>query len=125
MQYLTYEEYTNIGGELNSAAFEKNIIRAYAIIDGLTFGRIKKMRDVPQSVKYCCRDLVDYAASHNFIEKVVTSRSQSAGAVSESENYADMSIEISAKETENIVYTYLANETDDYWTPLLYKGAMR
>ena len=125
MQYLTYEEYTEIGGTLDLTAFKRNIDRACAIIDLHTFDRVKKMREITQKVKACCRDLVEYVANHSFTEKVVTSKSQSAGAVSESESYAEFSAEIAEKEAENIVYTYLATETDDYFTPLLYRGAMR
>lgn len=125
MQYLTYEEYTEIGGTLDLTAFKRNIDRACAIIDSQTFDRVKKMRDISQKIKACCRDLVEYLYNHNSIERVVTSKSQSAGGVSESVSYAEFSVEIAEKETENIVYTYLATETDDYFTPLLYRGAMR
>lgn len=125
MQYLTYEEYQEIGGTLDLTAFNRNIGRACAIIDLHTFGRVKKMREITPKIKACCRDLVEYLANHNFAERVVTSKSQSAGAVSESVSYAEFSVEIAEKETENIVYTYLATETDDYFTPLLYRGAIR
>lgn len=123
MQYLTYEEYTEIGGTLDLTAFNRNIDRACAIIDNYTLGRVEKMRDIPKKVKLCCRELVDYFSNHNFMGKNVVSRSQSAGGVSESESYVELSTEIIEKETENIIYTYLARETDDNWTPLLYRGA--
>lgn len=125
MQYLTYESYQEVGGTLDLTAFQRNIDRACAIIDLNTFDRVKKMREITPKIKACCRDLVEYLASHNFAEKVLTSKSQSAGAVSESVSYAEFSAEIAEKETENIVCTYLATETDDYFTPLLYRGAMR
>jgi hypothetical protein len=125
MQYITYEEYKSMGGTLDLTAFERNIDRACAIIDLHTLGRVKKMREITLKIKACCRDLVEYLYNHNSTEKVVTSKSQSAGAVSESVSYADFSVEIAEKETENIVYTYLATETDDYFTPILYRGAMR
>ena len=41
MQYLTYEEYTEIGGTLDLAAFNRNIDRACGIIDNATHNRIE------------------------------------------------------------------------------------
>ena len=57
--------------------------------------------------------------------KAVTSKSQSAGGVSESESYATKTTDEINFEMLNIVYDYLATEKDDYGTPLLYRGAMR
>lgn len=125
MQYLNYGEYTEMGGICDSVAFDRNIDRACIVIDNETHRRIEKMREVPREVKLCCRDLVEYIATNPLTEKTVSSRSQSAGSVSESESYENKTADDRLKDMRNIIYDYLASVTDDYWTPLLYRGAMR
>ena len=125
MQYLTYEEYTEIGGTLDLIAFNRNIDRACAFIDASTQNRLQSVLEVSQRVKACVRDLVEYLANNVTSGKAVTSKSQSAGGVSESESYATKTTYEANCEMLNIVYDYLATEKDDYGTPLRYRGAMR
>jgi hypothetical protein len=125
MQYLNYGEYTDMGGICDNAAFLRNIDRACIVIDNETHRRVEEMREIPREVKLCCRDLVEYIATNPLTEKTVSSRSQSAGSVSESESYENKTADDRLKDMQNIIYDYLASVTDDYWTPLLYRGAMR
>lgn len=125
MQYLTYEEYTEIGGALDSAAFNRNIDRACGFIRNETFNRIEQMRFLPAEVKPCCRDLVEYLARNVSRETALSSKSQSAGGVSESESYVVKSKEEMAYDMQDIVYDYLASVTDDWYSPLLYRGGGR
>jgi hypothetical protein len=124
MIYLTYEEYTEIGGTLDLTAFNRNIDRACGVIDNATHNRIEHMTEVPQRAKALCRDLVEYLVRYSTSDMVVSSRSQSAGGVSESESYAAKTDDEINAEMLCIVYDYLGNEKDDKGTPLLYKGAM-
>jgi hypothetical protein len=124
MQYLTYEEYTSIGGALEMTAFNRNIDRVFGIIDNATFGRIEKMAETPRQVKACCRELVEYL-SNNATSKTITSKSQSAGGVSESESYATKTASDIEAEIANILFDYLGSVKTDNGTPLLYRGAMR
>ena len=124
MTYLTYEEYTEIGGTLDLTAFNRNIDRACGVIDNATHNRIDCMADVPQRAKALCRDLVEYLARNDTTEIAVTSRSQSAGGVSESESYATKTADDVYGDIQNILYDYLGNEKDDKGTPLLYRGAL-
>ena len=123
MIYLTYEEYSNIGGICDLTAFNRNIDRACGIIDNATHNRIECMAEFPQRAKALCRDLVEYLVENNG-DKIVTSKSQSAGGVSESESYATKSADDMYGDIQNMLYDYLGNEKDDKGTPLLYKGAM-
>ena len=123
MIYLTYTEYKEIGGTLEETAFIRNIDRACGIIDNATHNRIECMAEVPQRAKALCRDLVEYLVENNGV-KIVTSKSQSAGGVSESENYATKTSDDVYGDIQNIIYDYLGNEKDDKGTPLLYRGAM-
>lgn len=123
MIYLTYEEYSNMGGICDLTAFNRNIDRACGVIDNATHNRIDCMAEVPQRAKALCRDLVEYLVENNGV-KIVTSKSQSAGGVSESESYATKTADDVYGDIQNMIYDYLLNVTDDKGTPLLYRGAM-
>ena len=125
MQYLTYEEYQEIGGTLDLTAFKRNIDRACGFVDSHTFGRLNKSSAVSRMVKACVRDLVEYLANNVSSGKAIASKSQSACGVSESESYATRTTDEINAEMLNIVYDYLATEKDDCGTPLMYRGAMR
>ena len=124
MTYLTYDEYSNMGGVLDLTAFNRNIDRACGVIDNATHNRIECMAEVPQRAKALCRDLIEYLVENNGI-KVLTGKSQSAGGVSESESYATKTADDVYGDIQNMLYDYLGNETDDNGTPLLYRGCLR
>ena len=125
MIYLTYDEYSAMGGICDLTAFNRNIDRACCIIDNATHNRIECMAEVPQMAKALCRDLVEYLARNGTTENAVTSRSQSAGGVSESESYATKTADDMYGDIQNLIYDYLLNVTDDNGTPLLYRGCSR
>lgn len=122
MTYLTYEEYSNMGGVLDLTAFNRNIDRACGIIDNATHNRIECMAETPQRAKALCRDLVEYLARYSTNDMVVSSRSQSAGGVSESESYVTKTDVELRVDIDNMIADYLMVETDDNGTPLLYRG---
>ena len=124
MIYLTFEEYSKIGGVLEETAFNRNIDRACGVIDNATHNRIEKMAKMPTQVKSLCRDLVEYFANDFGSLKQISSRSESAGVVSQSESYVIRSIEERAGEIGDMINDYLLNVVDDKGTPLLYRGAM-
>ena len=124
MIYLTYDEYSAMGGICDLTAFNRNIDRACGVIDNATHNRIEGMAEVPQRAKSLCRDLVEYLVENNNV-KTVTSKSQSAGGVSESESYATKTADDVYGDIQNMIYDYLLNVTDDNGTPLLYRGCLR
>ena len=125
MRYLTYQEYLEIGGVLDSAAFDRNIDRVFCVVDNETNNRIEKMSVVPSQVKALCRDLVEYFSENLSVGKVVSGFSQSAGGVSESESYVVKSKDEIEQEIIGIIFDYLASVCDDNGTPLLYRGCAR
>ena len=125
MTYLSFEEYSNMGGVLDLTAFNRNIDRACGIIDNATHNRIECMAEVPQRAKALCRDLVEYLARYSTSDMVVSSRSQSAGGVSESESYITKTDTELQADIDNMIVDYLMAETDDNGTPLLYRGCIR
>ena len=123
MIYLTYDEYKEIGGTIDLTAFNRNIARASGMIDNATFCRIEKMSKVPENAKHLCRDLIEYFVRNNVTDLTVTSRSQSAGAVSESESYAVKTVEEAQEEVTRMIYDYLGGCFTDDGVLLLYRGA--
>lgn len=122
MIYLTYDEYTEIGGTLDLTAFNRNIDRACAMIDNRTQSRLECFEKLPQIVKVVCADLIDYIAT-NTVEKTVTSKSQSAGGVSESESYATKTAEDYSADLDRIFEPLAVVKTKN-GISILYRGAM-
>lgn len=125
MRYLTYDEYINIGGELEKTAFERVIIAASAVVDSYTQNRLHNVSELSEAVGACVRDLCEYIYANNSPKpQTVASKSQSAGGTSESETYAIKSNQDVRSDMYGIVYNYLYSECDDNGTPLMYRGAM-
>lgn len=122
MTYLTYSEYQNKGGTLDAATFDKHIDFANAVIRRYTYGRSDKLKSIPNEMKLLCRDIVDFADKIKGENYGITSKSQSAGAASESVSYAIATTKDIERELKSLVKTYLSGLTDDEGTPLLYCG---
>ena len=122
MNYLTYDEYQEIGGVLDLAAFYRNIHRACAMIDIRTQSRLEQFEEIPVMVKSVCRDLVEYITT-NTVEKTVTSRSQSAGGLSESESYATKTADDYSADLDRIFEPLAVVKTKN-GISITYRGAM-
>ena len=71
-----------------------------------------------RETRYLSKGISRYSTS----DMIVSSRSQSAGGVSESESYVTKTdVELQA-DIDNMISDYLMAETDDNGTPLLYRG---
>jgi hypothetical protein len=125
MIYLTYDEYQEIGGNnlIDETAFNRNIDRACAIVDIRTQSRLECFEEIPQIVKIVCADLVGYIATNTVEKPFVTSKTQSAGGVSESENYAVKTAEDYANDLDKI-FEPLALVKTGNGISILYRGAM-
>jgi hypothetical protein len=123
MRYITYDEYTSIGGTLDLTAFNRNIDRACAMIDNRTQSRLECFDEIPQIVKVVCADLVDYISTNTVEKPFVTSKSQSAGGVSESESYATKTAEDFANDLDRIFEPLGVVKTKN-GISVLYRGAM-
>lgn len=123
MHYLSYDEYQSIGGTLTEAAFKRNIDRAELMIERRTQERLKGFESLPDEVKPLCRDLVEYI-TENTVQKAITSRSQSAGGVSESESYTTLTAEEYSARLDEMFADYLSAVYTDNGICVLYKGAM-
>lgn len=124
MKYLTYTEYKEIGGIiLDETAFNRNIDRACAMIDNRTQSRLECFEEIPQIVKIVCADLIDYISTNSVEKPIVTSKSQSAGGVSESESYATKTAEDFANGLDRIFEPLAVVKTKN-GVSVLYRGVI-
>lgn len=112
----------NGGQEMDYAAFSRNEYRARKIVDRLTQNRVTKMQNVPEAVQRLMVELVTMEATQGAAamdNQPVSSFSNDGY----SETYAQPLTAEMVKQLEmDLVVDYLAEETDDNGTPLLYLG---
>lgn len=60
MNYINYEEYQEFGGELEEKDFKRMLFPAAKTIDYYTYNRIRKLKDIPNEVKACLFELIEY-----------------------------------------------------------------
>lgn len=124
--YIDLSYYLANGGNENvdDAAFVRNEFRARKVVDRLTQGRIKTMKVVPEAVKLLMVELVTLETTQGAAmleNQPVTSFSNDGY----SETYAQPMTAEAVKGIEmDLVVDYLADETDDHGTPLLYLGVV-
>ena len=112
----------NGGTEMDDAAFSRNEYRARKIVDRLTQNRVTKMAQVPEAVQRLMVELVTLEATQGAaaLENQPVSSFSNDGY---SEIYAQPLTAEMVKQLEmDLVVDYLAEETDDNGTPLLYLG---
>lgn len=112
----------NGGTEMEDAAFSRNEYRARKIVDRLTQNRVTKMAQVPEAVQRLMVELVTLEATQGAaaLENQPVSSFSNDGY---SETYAQPLTAEMVKQLEmDLVVDYLAEETDDNGTPLLYLG---
>lgn len=121
--YIDRTYYKNNGGtEMDEAAFARNEYRARKIVDRLTQNRVAKMQNVPEAVQRLMVELVTLEATQGAaaLDNQPVSSFSNDGY---SETYAQPLTAEMVKQLEmDLVVDYLAEETDDNGTPLLYLG---
>ena len=131
--YLTYEEYLNMGGALDEAAFDNYLIDAEMLIDWYTFNRLENETVIPEKVKKCVYKLISLAdmKSKAFVlgrevngEGNASVASQSNDGVSISYNTisASQAFDLLKSESENIIKQYLNGVVNSLGRKLLYRG---
>ena len=131
--YLTYEEYLNMGGTLDEAAFDNYLIDAEMLIDWYTFNRLENETVIPEKVKKCVYKLISLAdmKSKAFVlgrevngEGNASVASQSNDGVSISYNTipASQAFDLIKSESANIIKQYLNGVVNSLGRKLLYRG---
>lgn len=123
-QYLTYEEYVNLGGTLSETPFNILELEAQKTIDRYTFGRLQNLETQNQEVKVCILKLMEFINTYNTYlnrDKSISSTSTDGY----SETYIQPSDTVTKSKTaatKDIVQTYLAECKLEDGTPYLYCG---
>ena len=110
-QYLTYDEYKSLGGNLNQTPFNLLEYEARKKIDERTLGRLKKTSEIPTEVKMCILALTNTLNSYlneNTNNKNVASESVGSYSVSYATgNQIQEIIKSKSVEINDIILTYL------------------
>lgn len=103
-QYLTYEEYKELDGNLSKMPFNLLEYRAEKEVDELTFNRFKKTTVYPIELKMCINELITKIGEYN---ETSNKTSESVG------NYSvsyDKPLSLEKKRLfQNIIKTYLSD----------------
>ena len=125
--YLTYEEYTTLGGKMAETDFPRAEFKARKRLDYLTADRIQSMARVPEAVKYAMLEIIDADAAYGLSAQIESPLVASFSTDGYSESYggaAEQSATAAQKLNESIRHL-LTGETDDEGTPLMYRGVVR
>jgi len=126
-QYLTYEEYRELGGTLEETPFNILELQARKNIDRYTFGRLQNLDKQINEVKVCMYELINNLASYEkYVETNKSISSESIDGYSVSYRGADENVsKANLNEIKGIIKTYLAECKLDDGTPYLYIGVDR
>lgn len=117
-QYLTYDEYKALGGNLDQTPFNLLEFEARKEIDKYTFNRLVNLETQKQEVKLCIYNLINQISSNQANLNGIASESTDGYSISyTSQNNAEIS-----QKTQNIIDTYLINCKLADGTPYLYRG---
>lgn len=116
-QYLTYNEYKELGGNLSEMPFKLLEYRAEKKVDEQTSNRFRKISEYPQELKLCINELITEIKKYN------DSGNKSSETVGNySVSYDKPVTEEKNKSLNNIIKSYLSNtKIDDIY--VLYCGA--
>ena len=124
-QYLTYAEYTALGGTLAETPFKILEFEARQNVDKYTFGRLKELETQNNEVKLCIYKLIGLLDSYNSQE------TQNKGVASENTDGYSISyqtastnfVEAKNSEIQGVVKEYLIDCKLEDGTPYMYCGA--
>lgn len=116
-QYLTYDEYKKLGGNLSEMPFNSLEYRAEKQVDELTSNRFRKISNYPIELKLCVNELMTEIKKYN-----ETGNKSSETVGSYSVNYDKQITSERQKSLKGIIKTYLSEtKVNDIY--VLYCGA--
>ena len=124
MGYLTYEEYTQMGGTLSEDEFDSFEFKARKRIDYWTDCRVKDMAEVPESVKRCIMALIKLESKFSIESQLDNPIVASFNTDGYSASYGSATEQTAAMEkaASDAIRQWLYGELDDNGVPLLYRG---
>lgn len=123
-QYLTYEEYIELGGTLDETPFNILELEAQKNVDKYTLGRLQNLEQQINEVKVCIFKLISLIDTYNLYEnqnKSISSENIDGYSVT----YGQATENVSKSKIEDIkciIKTYLAECKLEGGTPYLYVG---
>lgn len=123
-QYLTYNEYTEIGGTLGQTPFNVLEFSARKEIDKYTFGRLKDLDEQIDEVKMCMFELINILEGYNQdASRNKAIASESTDGYSVSYNTSNPTDALSKdNELRGVIERYLSDCVLPNGTPYLYRG---
>lgn len=118
-QYLTYEEYTKLGGTLEEMPFNILEFKARKQIDNATFNRLVDLKEQKQETKLCIYDLINTINQYSNTEQGIKASESIDGY---SVSYKTIDTAEAKKIYENVIRDYLGESKLDDGTPYLYCG---
>lgn len=125
--YLTYDEYSKMGGTVSREAYERTEAKARAVLDKYTFSRVANDNPVREAVKYCMYDLVNSLNADEMLGattygREISSMSNDGVSVSFVSGGGSSGGKSSFVRYASIVRLWLSDEYTYDGTPLLYAG---
>lgn len=133
--YLTYEEYTNMGGTLDETAFEQFEWEARTKVDWYTFNRLQNEETYPEAVKRCVFKLISLLQAQDSAMGTSAVNAEDASVTSQIASYSNDGVSVSyntlsAKETleaadnavKRCVNEYLQGVVNSLGQKVLYRG---
>ena len=124
-QYLTYDEYVELGGSLAETSFSILEFEARQSIDKYTYGRLKDLGEQIQEVKMCIFRLMNIIDSYKELEiqnKAYSSETIDGYSLSFT-TPSKATVEARRDEIKEVIKDYLVDCKLDDGTPYLYCGA--
>ena len=110
--YLTYTEYTTMGGTLDEATFNDLEFEAEALINWYTFNRLKGDTTFPSEVKRLTKYLIDLAEKQANLLGVSSSASAETGAAIASQSNDGVSVSYNVLNAAQLMESLKTQETD-------------
>lgn len=133
--YLTYAEYTQMGGTLNETVFEDIEFEAETKIDWYTFNRLQNEPNLPEAVKRCMYKLIQMITTQMQVMQAGGDEGESsgisAGIASQSNDGVSTSYNILSakdivdtmeKDIEKAIKAYLQGVMNSLGQKVLYRG---
>lgn len=132
--YLTYAEYTAMGGTLDETTFNDFEFEAEALVNWYTFNRLKNDTEFPEELKRLMKYLIGLAYSKsgmldasgsgdsNATGKTIASQSNDGVSISYNILSAKDLMDSCSTESEKAVKTYLQGVMNEAGRVLLYRG---
>lgn len=134
--YLTYDEYTEMGGTLDETAFIDLEYEARAYVDWVTFNRLWKEKEIPNRVKECIYHILkliqnkmealtplsESDADYEGADKNIVSQSNDGVSISYNVLSAKDIIKSSEDELQKAINRYLQGVRNSLGYKLLYRG---